>query len=281
MPKDVQSHRLRRYLQRKQQDIQDRLQESRSQYEQSGKSRFLLIQSQWQGTLTAYQDILRMYGIYLAYDETDAMLPALQAHCLKKRREAEQHSSRCQAQHSSTHEEKYRFLQRQYAGEAAAYQTILQYIQALHDPSIFHAPPHENSVPSAETPDSTAPVAGPHHVLVMEGSALIRKSIEMILRSEGFTVTSASDAVIGLDMAQKISPDVILMDSDIARRNEEQLAFMLHRQRKLRKIPIIVLEGAGRPVDFRMSSHAGILTGLKKPFQPDELVRVILDTLAR
>ncbi len=92
-------------------------------------------------------------------------------------------------------------------------------------------------------------------------------------------MTTASDAVIGLDIAKQVSPDAILMDSGVARRSEEQLAFILGRERRLRKIPVILLEGIGRDLDERVSRQLGIIASIKKPFQPDELLQTIKTAL--
>ena len=298
MKPDDNRQRVHRYIHQKQQEIQRKFQDFRSQYEHSGKTSFLLAQSECQGAVAAYQDILRMYGMHVTYDtltsvtseipdptvsgadvHADEMLPVLYAYCHNKYQEARQKNVRCQEQYAVSSHDKYLFLQRQYAGEIMAYQNVSAYIRTLEPPS---------EIPDTESPavaESLAPPqsleeSGLRHILVMESSALIRKSIEMILSLEGFTVTTVSDALIGLDIAQKISPDVILMDSSIARRNEEQLVFMLRRERRLRKIPVILLEGSGRSLDEYLNAQLDVIASIKKPFQPDELVYTIRTALS-
>lgn len=293
-----QAHRcqlLHRYIHKKQQEIQQTLQEFRSQYELSGKTSFLLAQSECQGAMAAYQDILRMYSMHITYDapgpeeaglqprdvsEASApnteILSILSEYCQKKHREAEQKIAGCQQRYASSDEKKYVFLQRKYAGEVMVYQNIGRYIRKL-SPSSAVAVIAEQ--PAAGQPPAFESMPGLRHILVLDGSALIRKSIEMILRSEGFEVTTAADGVIGLDIAKKLAPDAILMDSGIARRNEEQLAFILRRERRLRKIPVILLEGTGRDLDDRVSRQLGIVANIKKPFQPDELLQTIKTAL--
>ncbi len=295
--------RLHHYIHRKQEDIQRKFQDFRSQYEHSGKTRFLLAQSECQGAIAAYQDILRMYGMHITYDRpilptsdvpdhsvpdaasragttgTGGMLQVLQTYCQKKHREAEQKNARCREQHTASGDNKYLFLQRQYAGEVMAYRHIGNYIHTLDPLSDSAETEQPAAAQQSETHPASAAASGLLHILVMESSSLIRKSIEMILNSEGFTVTTASDGVIGLDIAQKVSPDLILMDSVIARQNEEQLTFILRHERRLRKIPVILLEGSGRSFDEHLSTQLGVTASIKKPFQPDELVQTIRASL--
>ncbi len=249
------------------------------------------------GTMAAYQDVLRMYSMHITYDapepveagsqpqaDSDApghsseMLSVLSAYCQKKRREAERKMVKYQRHYASSSESKYAFLQRKYAGEVMVYQNVGQYIHKLSPSSTADAAQPATGQPPKKRPASES-TSGLRHILVLDGSSLIRKSIEMILRSEGFEVTTASDGVIGLDIAKKVSPDAILMDGGIARRNEEQLAFILRRERRLRKIPVILLEGSRRDLDDRVSQQLSIIASIKKPFQPDELLQTIKTAL--
>lgn len=290
--------RVQQYIHQKQQEIQQQFQDFRAQYELSGKTSVLLAQSECQGALTAYQDLLRMYGMHAASEGTDSatsgttaafgaapvnrtdnLLPVLQAYCHAKHQEVEQKIDDCLSAYETSGDNKYLFLQRQYTGEVTVYQHVSAYIYGLE--------PEIDAValePSAEAPLSrrqrtTTPDLRFCHILVLESSVLIRKSVEMILDSEGFTVTTASDGVIGLDMARKIAPDVMLIDSNIARRSEEQLVFLLRHDRRLRKIPVIMLEGTGHAIGERLSAYLNIMASIKKPFQPDELLHAIAAVL--
>ncbi|HET9840177.1 MAG TPA: response regulator [Candidatus Angelobacter sp.] len=49
-------------------------------------------------------------------------------------------------------------------------------------------------------------------VLVIEDDAFLRKAYEVSLRDHGFEVKVASDGESGLRMAERVQPDVILLD---------------------------------------------------------------------
>jgi CheY-like chemotaxis protein len=236
-----------------------------------------------------------MYDMHVTYDEQAPaaatkqpiqgdqdspfrMLTVLYTYCRQKHQDAEQKISRCQQQYDGSGDNKYLFLKRKYAGEVIAYQNVGQYIHTLEPPTEVPEevlPLISTAEPKKETRPAAEKASGLLHILVMDSSSLIRKSIDMILSSEGFTVTAASDGVVGFDIAKKVSPDLILMDSNIARRSEEQLIVLLRREKALRRIPIILLEGTGRSLNERVSRQMGIVASIQKPFQPEELLHTI------
>jgi CheY-like chemotaxis protein len=285
--------KLRRYIHEKQQQIQRKFEEFRTQYEHSGKTSALLAQTECQGAVSAYQDILRKYSLHVVSDENGPVLPltsapsvpqtagmlrTLQEYCQQKGQEAQQRLSLCEKRYKTSGDNKYIFRQRESNGEVRAYQNVEHYIEALKTeiPSETSEEPQradEEDVVQEKT------VSQRFHILVMDTSILIRRSIEMILQSEGFTVTTTSDGIIGFDIARKVSPDLILMDSGIARRSEEQLLFLLRRNKGVRKIPVVLLEGTGRALDERVRRQLGIAASIQKPFQLEELLETIQATL--
>jgi CheY-like chemotaxis protein len=288
---------LHYFIQQQQQGIQRKFEEFRSQYEHSGKTSFLLAQTECQGAVAAYQDLLRMYDMHITYDEQAPAatvkqpvqnshlrtLTTLYTYCRQKHQDAEQKISRCQQQYDGSGDNKYLFLKRKYAGEVIAYQNVGQYIHTLEPPTAVPEevlPPLSAAEPKKKAHHNAEKVSGLFHILVMDSSSLVRKSIDMILSSEGFTVTAASDGVVGFDIAKKVSPDLILMDSNIARRSEEQLIVLLRREKALRRIPLILLEGTGRSLDERVSRQMGIVASIQKPFQPEELLHTIQAALS-
>jgi CheY-like chemotaxis protein len=54
-------------------------------------------------------------------------------------------------------------------------------------------------------------------VLVVDDAEEIRDLYAIFLRAEGFDVTTAADGVAGLDLAQELRPDVIILDVTIPR----------------------------------------------------------------
>jgi CheY-like chemotaxis protein len=304
---------LHRYIRQKEQEHRRKFVEYRSHYEQTGKTSDLLIQTEYQGAVTAYQDLLNVYEMQSMAEERSAhqympeqdspqlpdggsvVLPnisqgfqILREYCDRKHQEVDRQIRQCQQRFTATGNEKYMFLQRKYTGAVMAYDAVTQFLGTLNSADEECAsPPHprtETHHHDAMQPAPPLPQKPSHsfvHILALEASSMVRKMLEMLLISEGFTVTTASDGVVGLEIARKISPDLILMDNSIAWRNEEQLLFLLRRDKRLRRIPIILLTSSIKGFDERLKKHVGVMVSIQKPFQPEELLNAIQQVLAQ
>ncbi len=120
---------------------------------------------------------------------------------------------------------------------------------------------------------------GPIRVLSVDDSSVVRKLVTMILTAEGFKVTTASDGVDGINKAKELQPDVILLDFVMPKMNGFQVCRILQKDEKLSKIPIILVTSKGDKVGDKFVSQLGVIGYITKPFQPEELVSKIHQTL--
>lgn len=126
-----------------------------------------------------------------------------------------------------------------------------------------------------------APAAheGPIRVLSVDDSSVVRKLVTMILTAEGFKVTTASDGVDGINKAKELLPDVILLDFVMPKMNGFQVCRILQKDEKLRNIPVILVTSKGDKVGDKFVDQLGVTGYITKPFQPEELVSKIHQTL--
>lgn len=112
-------------------------------------------------------------------------------------------------------------------------------------------------------------------VLVAEDDASVRLTISFVLEDEGFTVLLAEDGEQALELAQRESPDVILLDQIMPKLDGKQVLTALRDDGATRDIPVFVLTGMSRgaPEEWPGAQFVG------KPFSPDELVRLIRERL--
>jgi CheY-like chemotaxis protein len=101
----------------------------------------------------------------------------------------------------------------------------------------------------------------------------------MILTAEGFKVTTASDGVDGINKAKELIPDVILLDFVMPKMNGFQVCRILQKDDKLRQIPVILVTSKGDKVGDKFVNQLGVTGYITKPFQPEELVSKIHQTL--
>jgi len=118
-------------------------------------------------------------------------------------------------------------------------------------------------------------------ILTVDDSASIRAAIKIALTGEGYNVTEAAHGAEGLDKASAGGFDLIVTDLNMP------IMDGLTMIRELRQRPA----GAGVPIlflttesdaDVKAQAKAAGATGwLTKPFDPEQLVRVVKKVLAK
>jgi two-component system nitrate/nitrite response regulator NarL len=116
-------------------------------------------------------------------------------------------------------------------------------------------------------------------VLLIDDHALFREGLEGLLENRNIEVVAAvGDGGEGLRQAQKLKPDVILLDMRMPGMNGLEVL------RKLRgdgiEVPIVMLTTSSDEKDLIESLRSGAQGYLLKDMEPDELVSTLRDIVA-
>jgi DNA-binding response OmpR family regulator len=101
-------------------------------------------------------------------------------------------------------------------------------------------------------------------ILFVEDEMRFQKMIEDLFRVEGFELFSAYDGESGLRMAREKSPDLILLDLILPKRNGFEVLEELKNDEQLSKIPVIVLTNLEGVRDVEKAFSLGARTYLVK-----------------
>src|SRR3989338_1846755 len=99
--------------------------------------------------------------------------------------------------------------------------------------------------------------------------------------SESYDVFQANNGEEGLNMVQKVFPDLIVCDNNMPVMNGREFSKTLKKDILLRHIPVIMLTGKGEVKDRISGIEAGVDDYMIKPFAPDELLARIKMILRR
>jgi DNA-binding response OmpR family regulator len=122
-------------------------------------------------------------------------------------------------------------------------------------------------------------VAHGSRVLLIEDEAPMRTVLKDILDAEGFRVLTAADGEIGLEMAIREKPDLILLDIMLPKLDGFALCAEL---RKLAiSTPVLMLTAKGQVEDRVTGLDSGADDYLVKPFSTDELLARVRALLRR
>jgi two-component system chemotaxis sensor kinase CheA len=126
------------------------------------------------------------------------------------------------------------------------------------------------------TTQSLPPPPAQKVALVVEDSISEAKIISAVLRARGLAVVCAVDGPDGLQKAQEIRPNVIIMDVNMPGMNGFEVVQALKRDPQLAGIPIVMLTGSNNPKSMVAGLDAGAVDYIPKDaFAMSALVRSI------
>ncbi|HEY75724.1 MAG TPA: response regulator [Thermoflexia bacterium] len=112
-------------------------------------------------------------------------------------------------------------------------------------------------------------------ILYIEDNPENRLLVRRILEAEGYAVVEAEDAPSGLEAAQTISPDLILLDINLPEMDGYEFTARLRQTPGLKDIPIVALTANVMKGDRERTLAAGCDGYIQKPIDVDELPRQI------
>ena len=117
-------------------------------------------------------------------------------------------------------------------------------------------------------------------VLIVDDEAALRCSLRDALRLASYDVAEAQNGTEGLDQAEKVKPDVILMDVKMPGIDGYEACRKLKEGPATCGIPVIFVTAATDIVVNRLAYAAGGIACLTKPFRVEALVGLIDATIA-
>jgi DNA-binding response OmpR family regulator len=112
-------------------------------------------------------------------------------------------------------------------------------------------------------------------VLVVDDNEATRQLITVNLELEGFEVTTACDGQECLDLVFDLQPDVVTLDVVMPRLNGLRTALRLRQDPRSAGLKILMISAAAQEQDLARGREAGVDAYLTKPFDPDELTRMV------
>ena len=111
----------------------------------------------------------------------------------------------------------------------------------------------------------------PRPILVVDDDSAIRDSERQILADHGFRVVEARDGGEALRAIDLESPALIVLDVQMP--GVDGPTFARQLRSRLRRVPLVILTGVSDPK--READRCNAEAFLRKPFDADELVRVV------
>ncbi len=118
-------------------------------------------------------------------------------------------------------------------------------------------------------------------VLVVDDDEVIRRLIAVNLQLEGFDVSTAVDGQDCLDKVGLIGPDVITLDVMMPRLDGWETAIQLRKSPETAHIKVVLITARAQEDDKSRASDVGADAYLTKPFDPNEMIRIVRELAGR
>src|SRR6476646_11117243 len=118
-------------------------------------------------------------------------------------------------------------------------------------------------------------------ILVIEDEPEMRRNITMLLRYHDYQPIEAENGRVGLALAQREKPDLVLCDVMMPELDGHGVLQALQQNAELATIPFIFLTAKGEKDDLRSGMNLGADDYLTKPVANADLIRAIEARLRR
>jgi DNA-binding response OmpR family regulator len=118
-------------------------------------------------------------------------------------------------------------------------------------------------------------------ILIIENNAVFRNALKMRIEAAGFSVLAAENGLEGLNTARREMPDLVILDIMLPGLDGHKVCRMIKFDRKLSRIPVIVLTSRDLDQDAALAKQCGADAFVLKTTRPPILIDVIGRLLAR
>jgi two-component system alkaline phosphatase synthesis response regulator PhoP len=117
-------------------------------------------------------------------------------------------------------------------------------------------------------------------LLIIEDDETLAELYKVVFKQQGFEVESAIEGEIGLQKAQMIKPDLILLDLMMPRMNGLEVLERLKQNEETKNILVIIITNLTDSIVEAKARKAGVCQYLlKSQYLPQQLVDVVNNTL--
>ncbi len=118
-------------------------------------------------------------------------------------------------------------------------------------------------------------------ILLIEDDTILRENTSELLELANYRVINASNGIIGVELAKKEIPDIVVCDIMMPELDGYDVLKSLSMQTTTKYIPFIFLSAKTERSDVRKGMNLGADDYITKPFTEDELVNAIESRLAK
>lgn len=118
-------------------------------------------------------------------------------------------------------------------------------------------------------------------LLLVDDEPGLREAVQAYLEDSDFAVEVATNGREGWERLQQCHPDLVISDIMMPQVDGYQFLKQMREDPRYKALPVVFLTAKGMTGDRIQGYQAGCDAYLSKPFDPDELVAIVTNLLAR
>lgn len=115
-----------------------------------------------------------------------------------------------------------------------------------------------------------------HKVLYIEDNVVNIQLVGHMLRKSDFSMVHAMDGKTGLELAEQMEPDIIIIDYHMPDMNGIEVANLIKANPRLVNVPLIAFTADALPETYRACKEAGFNAYLNKPISKSLLLSTLM-----
>ena len=112
-------------------------------------------------------------------------------------------------------------------------------------------------------------------VLIVEDDDAIIELLRFLLEHEGLEIEVAKDGLDALTRLETWTPDLVLLDLHLPKLEGMDVLWEIRQHPQWRNIPVVIISVDSSPQTMLQGWRLGVDSYFVKPFDPDELLRVV------
>ena len=120
------------------------------------------------------------------------------------------------------------------------------------------------------------------HVLIVDDSPILRTAIKKVVKLSGVPedrIFEAGNGVEALEILETVWVDLVLLDLNMPVMDGEQFAQELRKRDDLQDVAVVVVSTEANRERLDRMTALGVERTLRKPFEPEDLCRLIGEVL--
>lgn len=119
-------------------------------------------------------------------------------------------------------------------------------------------------------------------IAIIEDDDAISQMYSFKFKAEGFEVESAENGIKGLELAEKMKPDIILLDLMMPEMNGDEMLAKMRETKWGSKIKVVVLTNLGEEEIPESVKHLGVLDIIvKAQYTPSQVIDLVKKLLSK